>query len=630
MAGGSSASDSILPFLPPLVSSSSDSLQWPSKMEFALKALARGPVSSKVDCGEELCDCITDMREQIGLAPLSLRSGKGLCLYFDDLITRAAASGFYEAVLPVLADLVFRMPLLLEAHFKQAKGSVPSEKCKDTKSTDISVKLRLLCPQQAGLVLLDQEFVGSLLACAFFCLYPSHGRQEAQLPYMNFDYFFAGINGKTRSQEQKMTCIVHYFCRISEKMPQGRVSYERKVIPQPHSGPSPFPFYEPDYSFWNESVALLCPFKIFEKGMIEDEKLEAVEVDFANVYLGGGVLFSGCVQEEIRFCINPELIVGMLFLPALANNEAIEIIGAERFSCYEGYGSSFTFIGDYLDVKPRDLWGRLQTRIVAIDALDHPGENQFHCSQMLRETNKAFCGFLDHSGFRGYFEAMDLSCTTRCLSNQLRGEPTKPAQDSQCQENSNVEERYKEEESMCGHVNPASQTMNDVKFYRDSASIELLECSENVASGIHNNAKCGVTGQGNPMHVAMPNRSTQICKVGIATGNWGCGAFGGDIELKSLLQWIAASQAGRPFVHYYTFGDQQTQRLHSLTEWILKEGWHVGDCWDLLMEYGEKRVNKKVKKGLPDWILPEVLEGQTSSGLITYEGEDEKGAIYRQ
>jgi hypothetical protein len=30
----------------------------------------------------------------------------------------------------------------------------------------------------------------------------------------------------------------------------------------------------------------------------------------------------------------------------------------------------------------------------------------------------------------------------------------------------------------------------------------------------------------------------------LITGNWGCGAFGGDPELKFLLQWLAASQAG--------------------------------------------------------------------------------------
>jgi len=40
----------------------------------------------------------------------------------------------------------------------------------------------------------------------------------------------------------------------------------------------------------------------------------------------------------------------------------------------------------------------------------------------------------------------------------------------------------------------------------------------------------------------------------IATGNWGCGAFGGNRELKSLIQLMAASLHGR-VVHYYTFGD---------------------------------------------------------------------------
>lgn len=42
------------------------------------------------------------------------------------------------------------------------------------------------------------------------------------------------------------------------------------------------------------------------------------------------------LQEEIRFMINPELIAGMLFLPRMEDNEAIEIVGAERFSNYRG------------------------------------------------------------------------------------------------------------------------------------------------------------------------------------------------------------------------------------------------------------------------------------------------------
>lgn len=42
------------------------------------------------------------------------------------------------------------------------------------------------------------------------------------------------------------------------------------------------------------------------------------------------------LKEEIRFMINPELIVGMLFMVSMEDNEAIEIVGAERFSQYMG------------------------------------------------------------------------------------------------------------------------------------------------------------------------------------------------------------------------------------------------------------------------------------------------------
>ncbi|MCQ2816489.1 MAG: poly(ADP-ribose) glycohydrolase, partial [archaeon] len=40
----------------------------------------------------------------------------------------------------------------------------------------------------------------------------------------------------------------------------------------------------------------------------------------------------------------------------------------------------------------------------------------------------------------------------------------------------------------------------------------------------------------------------------IATGNWGCGAFNCDFELKFLEQWIAATFAGAKRIEYSTFG----------------------------------------------------------------------------
>jgi len=41
----------------------------------------------------------------------------------------------------------------------------------------------------------------------------------------------------------------------------------------------------------------------------------------------------------------------------------------------------------------------------------------------------------------------------------------------------------------------------------------------------------------------------------VCTGNWGCGAFGGDVQLKAVMQLLAASQARRPALRYLTFGD---------------------------------------------------------------------------
>lgn len=41
---------------------------------------------------------------------------------------------------------------------------------------------------------------------------------------------------------------------------------------------------------------------------------------------------------------------------------------------------------------------------------------------------------------------------------------------------------------------------------------------------------------------------------GIATGNWGCGAYRGNPKLKALLQLLAAGVSRRSLV-YYTFGD---------------------------------------------------------------------------
>ena len=47
----------------------------------------------------------------------------------------------------------------------------------------------------------------------------------------------------------------------------------------------------------------------------------------------------------------------------------------------------------------------------------------------------------------------------------------------------------------------------------------------------------------------------------VATGNWGCGAFGGNHELKFMEQWIAASMAGITELEYYTYQSQEMNNV---------------------------------------------------------------------
>jgi len=54
-------------------------------------------------------------------------------------------------------------------------------------------------------------------------------------------------------------------------------------------------------------------------------------------------------------------------------------------------------------------------------------------------------------------------------------------------------------------------------------------------------------------------RDAQEQRSTVATGNWGCGAFGGDPAVKFLIQLMAASQAERP-LFYFTFDNFQFGR----------------------------------------------------------------------
>ncbi|PWA89685.1 poly (ADP-ribose) glycohydrolase [Artemisia annua] len=527
--------NSIIGFLPVVLRSSS--LFWPSKVVEALKALSKGPDHSKVDSGESLFLAISDIRQSLNLTGdvLAFSTGDGFSLFFDNLMSRAEANKWFGEVLPAMADMLLQLPSMLEAHYKNA-DSVTCVGARDGLQTG----LRLLKSQEAGMVLLSQELIGCLLACSFFCLFPFSTRGANHLRMINFDRLFASLHeNNNEKQENKIKCIIHYFERICSSMPIGNLSFERKVLAVDQtSNYIPYPKAES----WSKSVVPLCPFEVYSSGLIEDQLKEALEVDFANKYLGGAALYKGCVQEEIRFMINPELIAGILFLPCMAENESIEVVGAERFSNYTGYASTFRFCGDFLDTKDSDIMGRRKTRIIAMDALSRVGKRQYGHDLLLRPTddssfprlyreiNKAFCGFSD-------------PCKSHRYEILLNGDHLSEAEHDQ---------KLKSLESNSDNVLPAS--------FED--------------------------------------------EVGIVTGNWGCGAFGGDPELKAMLQWLAASQALRPFVVYHTFGLEALQSLDQVTKWITSNGWSVSDLWNMIVDYSSQRSKKKTKVGFFTWLLP--------------------------
>lgn len=322
-------------------------------------------------------------------------------------------------------------------------------------------------------VTLSQKQASCLLANAFFCTFPRRNSLKSSeystYPDINFSKLFRGTKDVVSEvKTEKLKTLLNYFRRILKNTPTGTLTYTRKVLT------------EEDCPQWEKCTSGVCDLYTVSEGTIEDNGDGFLQVDFANRMIGGGVVGEGCVQEEIRFLICPELILSRLFTEKMEPHESLEITGVERYSCYSGYASSYKYRGNYEDTSLRDQWGRRLTEVVAIDAhVFHCYLDQFRPWSLKRELEKAYCGFRDKQ----------------------------------------VQERF------------------------------------------------------------IP---------AVATGNWGCGAFGGDKHLKALLQIMAASVARRDLI-YFTFYDEEfsneLQEIHTLIKSNSKLT--VGVLWKALLKYGK-------------------------------------------
>ncbi|NXF68450.1 PARG glycohydrolase, partial [Ciccaba nigrolineata] len=324
-------------------------------------------------------------------------------------------------------------------------------------------------------ITMSQEQIASFLANAFFCTFPRRNAkmksEYSSYPDINFNRLF---EGRSPRKPEKLKTLFCYFRRVTEKS----ISF---IL-----------FLSIMMEVYDKSqLAKYTDIHINVTSSLIDDAYRVSrlgKVDFANRFVGGGVTGAGLVQEEIRFLINPELIVSRLITEVLDHNECLIITGTEQYSEYTGYAETYRWARSHEDKTPRDEWQRRYTEIVAIDAFHFRRFlDQFGPEKIRRELNKAIS-----------------SLTLVCL------------------------------QAYCGFSRP------------------------NVP----------------PQHLSA-----------IATGNWGCGAFGGDSRLKALIQILAAAEAGRDVV-YFTFGDVELMRdIYSMHTFLCEKGQTIGDIYRLLLRY---------------------------------------------
>ncbi|XP_045697815.1 poly(ADP-ribose) glycohydrolase isoform X1 [Phyllostomus hastatus] len=401
--------------------------------------------------------------------------------FWDKVLEEAEAQHLYQSILPDMVKIALCLPNIC------------------------TQPIPLLKQKMNHSITMSQEQIASLLANAFFCTFPRRNAkmksEYSSYPDINFNRLF---EGRSSRKPEKLKTLFCYFRRVTEKKPTGLVTFTRQSLE--------------DFPEWERCEKFLTRLHVTYEGTIEGNGQGMLQVDFANRFVGGGVTSAGLVQEEIRFLINPELIVSRLFTEVLDHNECLIITGTEQYSEYTGYAETYRWARSHEDGSKRDSWQRRSTEIVAIDALHFRRYlDQFVPEKIRRELNKAYCGFL---------------------------RPGVP--------------------------------------------------SENLSA--------------------------------VATGNWGCGAFGGDARLKALIQILAAAVAERDVV-YFTFGDSELMKdIYSMHTFLTERKLTVGEVYKLLLRYYNEECRNCSTPGPDMKLYPFIYHAVESCAETTNQPGQRTGA----
>ncbi len=435
--------------------------------------LLRRCFGQTVKSGEELASLV----RECGPSAAGGWDLSGLIAFVDNELDAAERGRLFGFTVPNMLEVALEMETLFQ-------GDIP-----------------LLKQNRQQAVTLTRKQVLCLMVHAFFCTFPrrsepKRGQETLPLPTIHFNRLFAGSSASRTGVHPvtaaKLRCLFHYFDRACSDPPKGDLHVLRKVVSRP-----------PD---WASSGEQFRDLEVAVSGTLEDDAAGHWQADFANKKIGGGVIGHGAVQEEILFCIFPELIVTRVFAETLLANEALLMVGAERYARHTGYASTFRFAGPYQDTTP-----------------------------VVSRTMSSSGGFGGHGFYRDRtifaFDAL--------------------------------------------HFEHGSE---DQQFRPELIQRELFKS-----------------------FVAFkPPPATDAIAPPLATGNWGCGVFLGDKDLKAVIQLMAAAETRRN-VKYFTYGDEElAARLKRFHACVRNSRIPVSTIARLVFEYGETGESEQ---RLLDWLV---------------------------
>uniref|UniRef100_A0A182ING1 PARG catalytic Macro domain-containing protein n=1 Tax=Anopheles atroparvus TaxID=41427 RepID=A0A182ING1_ANOAO len=132
----------------------------------------------------------------------------------------------------------------------------------------------------------------------------------------------------------------------------------------------------------------------------------------------------------------------------------------------------------------------------------------------------------------------------------------------------------RKQHSGAGQVVPAKDAPKLVR--QSSLKTKLLHYKPNWSVSYYQDIKCDDVVL--KISQLAQKRTLNVNLRPVATGNWGCGSTRrGDVQLKMVIQWMAASVAGLPYLSYYTAGNEKLSKLDTICRVLKDRKWTVGE-----------------------------------------------------